>query len=310
MLRMDKRRSALVCAISVSVIWGLSFLSTKVAIAVLPPMAIAAARFVVAVVLILPIALIAREDLRLALRDVPPMAASGLLGVTLYFLCENHGIALLTASESSLVVATIPVLTLLVDRAIFKTRLRARSYAGAVLSFAGVALIVAPSLGHASSSVAGFAYMGGAAACWVAYALLTKPLSGKYGGLNITFWQSLFGLAGCIPFALAESPSWAAFLSLSVSLNVLYLGVLCSAAGYLLYIVAMNRLGAGTTSVFLNLVPVVSVVAAFFLLGERLGGLTLAGGAVAVAGVYLATSPGRASVASAGDGVSTSGGPS
>ena len=54
---MDKRRSALVCAISVSVIWGLSFLSTKVAIAALPPMTIAAARFVVAVVLLLPIAL-------------------------------------------------------------------------------------------------------------------------------------------------------------------------------------------------------------------------------------------------------------
>jgi drug/metabolite transporter (DMT)-like permease len=310
MAAMDKRRSALVCAISVSVIWGLSFLSTKVALAAMPPMTIAAARFVVAVVLILPIALLARTDLRLALRDLPVMAASGLLGVTLYFLCENNGIALITASESSLVIATIPVLTLLVDRMIFKTYLKARSYVGAILSFAGVALIVAPSLGRASSPIAGFAYMGGAAACWVAYALLTKPLSGRYGGLNITFWQSLFGLAGCLPFAFAESPKWGASLSLSVALNVLYLGVLCSAAGYLLYIAAINKLGAGTTSVFLNLVPVVSVAAAYLLLGERLGGLTLAGGAVAVGGVYLATSSGRHPAAGAGDGASTRGGPS
>jgi drug/metabolite transporter (DMT)-like permease len=306
---MDKRSSALACAISVSVIWGLSFLSTKVALAAIPPMTIAAARFIVAVVVLLPIALIAREDLRLRPRDIPAMAASGLLGVTLYFLFENNGIALITASESSLVVATIPVLTLLVDRAVFKTSLKARSYAGAILSFVGVALIVAPSLRNRSSSIAGFAYMAGAAICWVAYALITKPLSGRYGGLNITFWQSLFGLVGCLPFAFAESSAWKA-PSLAVALNVLYLGLVCSAAGYLLYIAAMRRLGAGTTSVFLNLVPVVSVVGAFFLLGERLGGLSLAGGAVAVGGVYLATSPGRASVAAEVGKTSMRGGPS
>jgi len=306
---MDKRGPALACAVSVSVIWGLSFLSTKVALAALPPMTIAAARFVVAVLVILPAALIARADLRLKPRDLPAVAASGLLGVTLYFLFENNGIALITASESSLVIATIPVLTLLVDRAAFKTSLSARSCIGAVLSFAGVALIVAPSLRKPSSSIMGFVFMGGAAVCWVAYALATKPLSGKYGGLNITFWQSLFGLIGCLPFALAESRAWKA-PDLTVSLNVLYLGLMCSAAGYLLYIAAMRKLGAGTTSVFLNLVPVVSVIGAFLLLGERLGGLTRAGGAVAVGGVYLATTPGRASVAPEVGKTSGRGGPS
>lgn len=308
---MEKRKIAISAAIAVSVIWGLSFLSTKVALAALPPMTIAAARFLVAVVVLVPIVLLMRANLRFAMRDLPRMVASGLLGTSFYFLFENNGIELLTASESSLVIATIPVLTMLVDRLVLKTRLRGRSYAGACLSFAGVALIVAPSLRGGSSSPAGFLYMGGAALCWVAYALITKPLSARYSGISITFWQSLFGLVGCLPFAAAESPPLQA-LSLAVSLNLLYLGLVCSAAGYLLYIVAMGSLGAGTTSVFLNLVPVVSVVAAYFLLGERVGGLTLAGGAIAVAGVYLATSPGRSSVgtgAVAGGGASKSGGP-
>jgi drug/metabolite transporter (DMT)-like permease len=286
---MDKRRSALLAAVAVSVIWGLSFLSTKVAIASLPPMTIAALRFAVAVAVLLPIAFARREALRIRLRDLPLMAASGLLGVTLYFLCENNGIALLTASESSLVIATIPVLTMLVDRLALKTALGARSYIGALLSFAGVALIVAPALGESSSSLKGFLYMGGAALCWVAYALITKPLSASYSGLNITFWQSLLGLLGCLPFAFAERPSFGS-VDLAVALNVLYLGLLCSAAGYLLYIAAMDKLGAGTTSVFLNLVPVVSVAAAYVLLGESRARKPLAGGAIAVAGVYLATS--------------------
>jgi drug/metabolite transporter (DMT)-like permease len=76
---------------------------------------------------------------------------------------------------------------------------------------------------------------------------------------------------------------------LSVSLNVVYLGLFCSAAGYWLYASALNVLGVGKASVFVNLIPVVSVVAAFFILGERLGALQWAGGAVAIAGVYLAT---------------------
>jgi drug/metabolite transporter (DMT)-like permease len=269
-------------------------------------MTIAAARFVVAVVLLYALALSAREDLRLRLRDLPLMVLGGLSGVTLYFLCENTGIALLTASESSLIIGTIPVLTMLADRLAFGTRLRSRSYIGALVSFAGIALIVLPSLGGGSSSLAGYLLMGGAAACWVVYALVTKPLGTMYGHVAITFWQSLFGLLGCIPFALAEARAWKP-LTLSVTLNVLYLGVFCSAVGYWLYVVALDRLGAGTSSVFLNLVPVVSVGAAYFLLGERLGLLSLAGGAVAIGGVYLATSPGRTA---ASPRVSKSGGPS
>jgi drug/metabolite transporter (DMT)-like permease len=314
MAGMDKRNSALIYAIAVSVIWGLSFLSTKVAIALVPPMTIAAARFAVAVALLLVFGLALREDLRLRLRDAPLMALSGLMGVTIYFLCENNGIALLTASESSLVIATIPVLTMLVERLVFGTRIRPRSYIGAILSFMGVALIVLPSLGARSSSLAGFLYMGGAAVAWVIYALLTKPLAPKYGRIGISFWQSFFGLVGCLPFALAESSAWRA-PNLCVTLNLLYLGVFCSAVGYWLYIAAMGALGAGTTSVFLNLVPVVSVGAAFLLLGERLGIVSLVGGAVAIGGVYLATSRGPASAGASGGrdrggGVSKMGGPS
>jgi drug/metabolite transporter (DMT)-like permease len=288
---MDKRRSALIFAIFVSVLWGLSFLSTKVAVAGMPPMTLAVARFVVAVVLLYALALGTHENLRIKLRDTPILALGGIAGVTFYFLCENNGIALLTASESSLIIATIPVLTMLVERLVFRTVFKPRSLVGAVLSFVGVALIVLPSIGSGSSSFLGFLYMGGAAVSWVVYALVTKPLGTKYGHISVTFWQSLFGLVGCIPFSIAESPAWKA-LNLPVTLNVLYLGVFCSALGYWLYVVAMDRLGAGTVSVFLNLVPVVSVGAAFFVLGERLGALSLVGGAVAVGGVYLATSSG------------------
>ncbi len=293
---MDKRRAAPLFGLAVALLWGLSFLSIKVAVGAIPPMSLAAARFILAVAVLPLLALAAKEDLRVNARDLPLLAAGGLVGVTIYFLCENNGVSLLSASESSLIIGTIPILTLVAERLFLGTRLGPRTYVGAALSVAGVTLIVLRSGGGgggAPSSTTGYLYMAGAAVSWVVYGFLTRPVASRHGKICVTFWQSLFGLAGCIPFALAESDSWAP-VSLPVALNVAYLGLLCSAAGYWLYISALDTLGAGKASVFINLIPVVSVVAAYILLGERLGPGQLAGGLVAVAGVYLATVPARA----------------
>jgi drug/metabolite transporter (DMT)-like permease len=272
-------------------IWGLSFLSIKTAVAAIPPMTLAVARFVVACSVLPLLALASRESLRIPRKDLLPVACSGLVGITLYFLGENNGVARLPASESSLIIGTIPVLTMLAERAFAGTRLAVRSYAGAFLSLVGVALIVARSEGAASSPL-GYVFMGVAAVSWVAYNFIVKRVSKDCGRVALTFWQSLFGLAGCVPFALAERASWKV-PSFSVSLNVIYLGVLCSAAGYWLYTLTLDRVGPGRAAAYINLIPVISVVAAYALLGERLGPLQLAGGAVAVAGVYLATTPER-----------------
>ena len=283
---MNKSRSALLLGIALALLWGLSFLSIKVTVREVPPMTMAVARFVVACAALPLLALWHKDSLRVAWRDLPLLALGGFTGVTLYFLGENNGVALLTASESSVIIGTIPVLTMLVERLFLGTRLGWRTYLGALLSCLGVALIVGRSQG--SGSLQGFLYMGLAALAWVAYSFLTRPLTRRLGGIAVTFWQLLFGLLAAVPFALREQSAWRQPSTAAV-LNILYLGLLCSALGYLLYIEVLEKIGPGRASVFINLIPVVSVLAAFLILGERLNGTQWAGGAVAIAGVYLAT---------------------
>lgn len=285
--QMDKKRVATLYGLALALLWGLSFLSIKVAVAVVPPMTMAVLRFVVACAVLPLVALLAGESLKIALRDLPVLAAGGFTGVTLYFLGENNGVALLTASESSLIIGSIPVLTVLSEEVFLRTRVGARVHVGAFVSFLGVALIVAPSLGSQVQRL-GYLYMGMAALAWVAYSFLTRGVASRYGKITVIFWQCLFGLLGCVPFALTEAHAWK-LPGPAVVLHLLYLGVVCSAAGYWLYASALDHLGAGRTSVFVNLIPVVAVIASFFFLGERLGVSQLAGGAIAVAGVYLAT---------------------
>lgn len=274
--------------VAVAVVWGLTFLSTKVVVAELSPMMLALLRFIVATMFMPPIAWLSRTSLKIRWRDVPLLAASGFIGITLYFFFENNGILRLSASESSIIVGTIPVLTLVVDMVFYRRRLSWPVVAGILLSFLGVTLIVARSEA-AKASPGGYLYMVGAAATWVIYTFMTKPLGGRYPLLAITFWQIFFGMLGCVPFAAVEGFRLGR-VTVSLVLNVLFLGVLASALGYWLYVLVLDRLGASRSSVFINLIPVVSIVAAFFILGERLAPLQLAGGAVAIAGVYLATS--------------------
>ncbi|MFZ4616316.1 MAG: DMT family transporter, partial [Rectinemataceae bacterium] len=187
----------------------------------------------------------------------------------------------------------IPVLTMLAERIFLRTRLPARAYFGAGLSLAGVVLIVART-GEASRGIAGWLFMGLAAVCWVGYAFLTRAVPRRQGQVTIAFWQSLFGLIGFIPFAIAESGQWR-MPSPIAWLNIAYLGVFCSALGYWFYITSLDILGPGGASVFINLIPVISVIAGFAVLGDRLTAGQWVGALVAIAGVWLATTPSRRS---------------
>lgn len=285
---MNNKKGSTLPGFGIAVIWGLTFLSIKVAIQEFQPMTLALMRFIMATALVPCIALLTRTSIKVALRDLPILAASGFVGISLYFFFENNGILRLSASESSLIVGTIPVLTLLTEMLLYREKPRTKVVLGILLSFLGVALIVLRSESARSSSFAGYLYMAGAAVSWVVYSFLTKPVSNKYPLLSITFWQIFFGTLGCLPFALLENKSMV-HISGAAWLNVVFLGVFGSAIGYWLYVIMLDNLGASRSSVFINLIPVVSVIASFFVLGERLATLQLLGGAAALAGVYLAT---------------------
>jgi len=117
---------------AVAVIWGLTFLSTKVAVREMGPMSLALSRFVIAVVTLIPIVAATKTSLRIERRDILRLAAAGFLGITLYFLFENNGIMRLSASESSIIVGTIPVLTLLIEIFVYKRKTRPVVVAGIV----------------------------------------------------------------------------------------------------------------------------------------------------------------------------------
>ncbi|MDR2314371.1 MAG: DMT family transporter [Spirochaetaceae bacterium] len=277
--------------------WGFSFISIKIAVPVFPPMTLGAVRFAIAIVLLFIMYLFYPRT-KLNPADLPYLISSGLAGVTFYFFCENNGVALVTASEASIIVASIPVLTMSCEWLTAKLRrtgafrLGWRHWLGALVSMAGVVMVARVSFAL-SGSITGYVFMAGAALCWVIYGFLTKPLFNRgRSQIYIVFWQNFFGFLGFLPFTVWEYKNWGT-PNLSVLFHVLFLAVCCSALGYWLYAHALDVLGISVSSVFINLIPVVTVVAGFFILGDRLTWLQWIGAALALAGVYLTTLPKR-----------------
>jgi drug/metabolite transporter (DMT)-like permease len=267
--------------------WGFSFISIKEVLAYLPPMMQAFCRFFVAVLLLLGMMAIKGGWERIARKDALRVCVAGISGVTLYFYMENNGVLLSTPNECSIIIATIPVIALLVNVAITRKLPKARHAVGVLLSMGGVWLIVSSGF-KASGNFAGYLYMLGAAASWVTYVYVTKGLFARYSRLTIVFYQSLVGLIAFIPFAAMELPR-ARMPSPGAFGHLAFLGVCCSALGYYFYAAALERLGERVATVFVNLIPVVTVSAGLILGSPPLAAEQYAGAAVVMAGVFLAT---------------------
>ena len=317
---MTNKQKALAAITACVLFWGFSFISIKIAVAVFPPMTLGALRFALALAFLFFIKKKMAPAEKIAKKDIPMLAGAGLTGVTLYFFFENNGVSLIPASEASIIIGAIPVLTLIAGGigtkiTMYKKRGPVTAEretgenisggssifrrvilpgAGALISLTGVALVAGVSFAL-RGAVTGYMFMAGACVSWVTYSFLTRRLFSGHSRIFIVFWQSLAGFIGFLPFACIDflNSSWQ-MPGLPVWGHVVFLGICCSAMGYWFYALALEVLGVSTSSLFINFIPVVSAIGGYFILGERLSPLQLFGAALVLAGVYLAmAAPGK-----------------
>jgi len=268
--------------------WGLSFVSSKTILnSGVPPMTMVCIRFVIATIILN--LLLRRFDpaARLRKKDLLPLAVSGLFGVTVYFFFESRGIRLTSASHASLIIAVIPVVTVIAETILFRTRITLLAGLGIALSVVGVVFVVnRPGAARGGESLVGDLFMFGACISWVVYIILSRNLHTRLSEIAITAYQSLFGTAFLVPFALLEMGQWVP-ITLAAGLNLAYLALFCSALSNFLYVYSLSALGPIAVSPYINLIPVVGVLGGVVLLGESLVWSQIVGGAVILAGVLL-----------------------
>jgi drug/metabolite transporter (DMT)-like permease len=284
---MNTKPAALAAAGTV-LLWASAFPAITVAVRGLGPAGLAVARLAVAsaaLAVVAPVLGVRRPRPR----DLPLIALCGLAGMTGYQLLLNAGERVVPAGTASLLVATAPVYASLLAVAFLGERATRRRWAGSAVALAGTALIAAShGLGFGTSALIVLA----AAVLQAIFHTAQKPLLARYTGFEVTAYAMWAGTVFILPWtgsllrALWGPGAHAGGAAIG---SAVFLGLAPSAAGFVLWAYAMARMDVGRVTVSLYLVPAAAIGISLVWLGEIPGPAELIGGAIALAGVVLAS---------------------
>lgn len=279
-----------ILAILTSAIWGTTFISSKLLLQEgLSPAAIMILRFVLAYVLMLPF--VKGKWFCKSLKDELLMVLLGISGGSLYFLLENTALVYTQASNVAIIIAATPLLTMLTVNLLDRGKgASKRLYGYSLMSLAGVALVILNGNFVLKLNPIGDLLTFGAVVTWVIYSIIIAKVQERYSSWMITRKIFFYGVVTLLPYFLIEpwDVTWEMMSRPMVWGNIAYLGVLASLGCYMTWNIVIKRLGAVDATNYLYINPIVAMITANLLLGERITPLAIAGTALILVGVYLA----------------------
>jgi drug/metabolite transporter (DMT)-like permease len=296
MMRRDLTANA--GAFIAAILFGASVVAVRVVVQDIPPLTLAMLRFGQGGFLLLLLLLIwARDLLRIGWRDVPYLILLGAIFFTIFPVTFNMSLRLTEASRGALMLATMPLWSVLLARVATGERLNIRQMCGVLMTLAGVGVALAERglfFAGTNLSLAGDALMLVTAVCGAVYGVLAKRMLTRYKALTITAYAMVLGTLLLMPVAFVEDPSSAlARMHTDTVMLVLFLGIFGGAIGYFLWTFALTRLSPTQVAVYVNLNPMIATLLGATLLSEKLTGIFIAGFAAVLAGVLLVNLPGR-----------------
>lgn len=277
-------------ALFVTLVWGTTFVSTKVLLQHgLNPASIFFYRFLMAWLIIWPV-----SPKRLwagSLKDELLFLLLGLTGGSVYFLAENTALKYTPASNVSLIICTAPLVTAFLSHLWVRgERLKKEFVYGSLLALCGVALVVFNGRFILKLSPLGDVLTLSAAFLWGVYTIFLKRIAPRYPILFITRKVFFYGLLSLLPvFFFSPLVAVAGIVRQVVVLsNLLFLGIVASMLCYFLWNIALKHLGAIRTTNYIYLTPLVTLVASFLIIDEEITPVALLGAAFILGGVYWA----------------------
>lgn len=288
MKMMNKQLLGHILACGTQIMWGATFVSTKVLLNYFQPVEILFIRMLLAVIALF---VIDPHPLRLGdRRRELAFAGAGLTGLVLYFLLENTALTMTYASNVGIIVACAPFFVAVMVGLFFKEKQGKNFYIGFVIAIAGVIMVSVS--GKQSFHLNPFgdflAFL--AMISWGAYSAIVKKISEwDYPIVAVTRRIYFYGVILLLPVLLYEEDGWnlSAFRELTVIANLLFLGLCASALGFFLWNLATGWIGAVKTSLYIYVSPIVTVVLSMFVLHEKMTVFSVIGSVCILIGLMI-----------------------
>ncbi len=279
-------------AFAAIVFWGVSFVATKAALHDVSPLTLVVLRFALGIALLQALLAARGAPFLPERRHWPALALMGFVGVFVHSMLQATGLTMTSAINTGWLIGVIPIWSAILSVLFRGERFGPVQLLGLVLGFAGALLVVTRGVSFGASlalpSTKGDLLILASTLNWALYTILGHGTIRALGPLPATAVSMLFGWLMLLPFFVARE-SWREMAQLSPAGwgAILFLGIACSALGYLFWYGALEKVEAGRVASFIYLEPLVTLAAAAMLLGEPVTATSVIGGLVVLAGVLL-----------------------
>ena len=278
----------------VAVVFGFSFLFTKSALDSLGIFQLLGLRFLTAAIFLTLLLLTGVIKVNLKWGSMKELMVVALFQPVLYFMGETIGVGMSSASEASIIISLVPISITVLAVFLLNERLNLIQWFYIAVSVGGVILIVAAKgEGGGRGHVLGIAALLGAVLAAGLYNVLSRKVSVKFTPVEITFvmmWVGavVFNLAGICLEAYHGNVAgyFSGLMRLNVLLDLLYLGIVSSVIAFFLLNYALSKMEASRTAVFMNLIPVITVLAGIIFRGESFLPLQCLGAVLVLVGLF------------------------
>lgn len=272
---------AVICVL----VWGTTFIVSKSLMRSLTPVQLMWLRFVIAYLSLWAL----HPKRHLNLREEPAFLLLSLFGNTLYFLAENSALGLTQTSNVSILVATAPLITALMLRFTHGEKLTRRQRLGFAVTFIGVVFVVLNGVFVLRLHPRGDLLALAAAGCWAVYTILIRRVTEKYNSFLITRKVMFYGIVTSTPLLIFTKSALPVkeLLNIGSAAGLLYLGVIGSAICYVMWNTSISRLGALKASIYINAIPLVTLLFGAIFLNETVTAAGIFGMLLVIGGLLL-----------------------
>ena len=273
------------------IFWAGAFIAGKFSIAEFPVFSLVFFRFLIATIVIFIIMIKIEDNWKITKNDLKTFTILGVVGMIGYHVFFFLSLIYTTATNSSLIGATNPIITTILACIFLKDKISYKNIIGIIISLFGVILIAT---NGDISVLLNFKFNPGdmlmiiAVICWAFNGILSKKALEVYSPIKITSYAFLTCVILLLPFVIMEKP-WVYLPSTSIKgwSSVIYMAIFPSVFGYLIQQISIKKIGPTKTSLYINLVPVFSMILAYLILGESISFIKIVAGILIIIGICI-----------------------
>ena len=282
---------AILAAVGVYTLWGFSFLASSVGQRVATPFVLLSYRFDIALLILLVPLVLGKAKLRLRGKNVKMLLLLGLFEPCIYFIGEQYGLRYTNTAFSGVMIAMIPIVTLIMAAVFLKDRPGKAQWLFSLLSIAGIVVITLAENSGGSVSFVGVLFLVLAVLTGAAYGVVSRGISDEFSVYERTFIMQLMGAVFYTVLAAIEHRGDLGAIIRPLAdfdfvLAALYLAVFASVVGYWLFNYAVANAPMANVISLCNLTTVVSVLTGVFVLGEPFSLLSAAAMVAVLIGIW------------------------